>query len=81
MAYFPSPLHRTVLAAFTACDSPLVVSSLANLLGKIPTMEDIITVLEQFAPVFSDRVWSHALIFTIILIRRADNVMPFAIAK
>jgi hypothetical protein len=44
-------------------------------------MEDIITVLGQFAPVFSDRVWCHALIFTIILIRRADNAMPFAIAK
>jgi len=39
-------------------------------------MEDIINVLEQFAPVFSDRVWRHALILLIgaILCRKERTV-------
>ncbi len=39
-------------------------------------MEDIINVLEQFAPVFSDRVWHHALILLIgaILCRKERTV-------
>jgi len=39
-------------------------------------MEDIINVLEQFAPVFSDRVWRHALTLLIgaILCRKERTV-------
>jgi len=39
-------------------------------------MEDIINVLEQFAPVFSARVWQHALILLIgaILCRKERTV-------
>ena len=39
-------------------------------------MKDIINVLEHFAPVFSDRVWRHALILLIgaILCRRERTV-------
>jgi len=36
-----------------------------NNLERIPTMEDIINVLEQFAPVFSARGWHYALILFI----------------
>ena len=39
-------------------------------------MEDIITVLEQFAPVFSDRVWRHALILLIGAIPRVREGRP-----
>ena len=39
-------------------------------------MEDIINVLEQFAPVFSARVWRHAMILSIgaILCRKERTV-------
>ncbi len=47
-----------------------------NNLERIPTMEDIITVLEQFAPLFSARVWQNALILLIgaILCRKERTV-------
>ncbi len=39
-------------------------------------MEDIINVLEQFAPVFSARVWQHALILLIGAIPRVREGRP-----
>ncbi len=47
-----------------------------NNLERIPTMEDIITVLEQFAPVFSDRVWRHGMILSIGAIPRVHEGRP-----
>ncbi len=39
-------------------------------------MEDIINVLEQFAPVFSHRVWRHAMILSIGAIPRVREGRP-----
>ena len=42
-------------------DCFVVLRIIINNLERIPTMFNIIHFLEQFAPVFSDRVWRHAL--------------------
>ena len=47
-----------------------------NNLERIPTMEDIINVLEQFAPVYSNRVWRHAKILLVGAIPRVREGRP-----
>ncbi len=47
-----------------------------NNLERIPTMEDIIHVLELFAPVFSAKVWWHAKILLIGAIPRVREGRP-----